>query len=253
MSYKRFKFFYLSKSKKIRFSVLKSKSKLCVIFLHGFMSDITGKKPFFFKKICRKNKINFLTLEYSGHGKSYGEFLEGNISKWSRDAFKTINSKMKNKDIIIVGSSMGSWIALNIMKKFGKKIKGFIGISSAPEFLDRLLWKKFSKKIKKIILNKKIYYVKKDNFVYPITKQLIVDGRKNKIFNKKIKLKIPITLFHTIKDNVVPTYFSKKILKTFPLAKKKLIVFKDGDHSLSRKKDLKKIGEELSNMIFNHC
>ena len=245
----KFKFLKISKNKKIRFLLKKNHSKICVVFLHGFMSDIEGKKPLTFAKFCSKKKINFLTLEYSGHGKSYGEFVKGNISKWTNDVLNTINAKIKNKNLIIIGSSMGSWIAINIILKLKNKIKGFIGISSAPEFLDILMWKKFSNKIKKKILAEKIHHIEKDGWTYPITKQLIVDGKKNKVFNKKINLKIPVTLFHTKKDNVVPIYFSKKILKIFPLAKKKLIIYKDGNHSLSRKKDLINICRELDNII----
>ena len=251
MAYKRFKYLNLSKTKKIRYFSNNSSSKICVVFLHGFMSNIEGEKPSALAKFCLNKKINFLTLEYSGHGKSYGKFLKSNISKWTRDVHRTINLKMKNKKLIIVGSSMGSWIAINIILKLKNKIKGFLGISSAPEFLERLFWKKFSKKIKKIILSKKIYYVENGGYSYPITKQLIFDGKKNKVFNKKIKLKIPITLFHTIKDEVVPVSFSKKILRIFPYAKKKLIIIKNGNHSLSRKKDIKKICMELNKIIKN--
>jgi len=252
MLYKRFKYLRLSNSRKIRFLSSKSTKKICVIFLHGFMSDIEGDKPAYFLKFCKKKQINFLTMEYSGHGKSYGEFLKGSISKWTIDAYKTINSKMRGKDLIIIGSSMGAWIGLNLILKFKNKIKGFIGISSAPEFLEKLMWNKFNKKIKNIILKKKIYHVQKGDFTYPITKQLIFDGRKNKIFNKKINLKIPIQMFHSIKDDVVPVYFSKKILKIFPYAKKKLFIFKDGDHRLSRKKDLKRIRKSLNEIILNY-
>ena len=133
-----------------------------------------------------------------------------------------------------------------------KQIKGFIGIASAPDFLEELMWKKFSKKIRKIILKNKIYNLEHGNFIYPLTKQLIVDGRKNRILKKKIDIKIPITLFHGLRDEVVPLKFSKKILKIFKKSKKKLIKIKNGDHSLSRKSDLKKICKELNNMIFNH-
>ena len=83
-------------------------------------------------------------------------------------------------------------------------------------------------------------------------KQLILDGRKNKILSKKINIKIPITLFHGSKDEVVPLKFSKKILKIFKKAKKKLIIIKNGNHSLSKKSDLKKICKELNNMISCH-
>ncbi len=122
---------------------------------------------------------------------------------------------------------MGSWIALNLFSTFKKKIKGFIGIGSAPEFLENLMWKKFSKKIKNIIINKKIYYLEHGEFTYPLTKQLIFDGKKNKIFNKKINFKTNVVLFHGTKDEVVPIIFSKKILKIFKRSRKKLIKIKN--------------------------
>ena len=100
-------------------------------------------------------------------------------------------------------------------------------------------------------MTKKIYHLEHGNFTYPLTKQLILDGRKNKIFNKRIIIKIPITLFHGLKDEVVPLIFSRKILKIFKKSKKKLIKIKNGDHSLSRKSDLKRICKELSYMVSN--
>ena len=100
-------------------------------------------------------------------------------------------------------------------------------------------------------MEKKIYNLELGNFVYPITKQLILDGRKNKVLNKSINLEIPIVLFHGTKDEVVPQSFSKKILKICKKSKKKLIKIKNGDHSLSRKNDLKKICNELNYMINN--
>ena len=147
---------------------------------------------------------------------------------------------------------MGSWIALNLFKNFYKKIKGFIGIASAPEFTEEIMWKNFSKKIKKIILKNKIYYLSNDyEEPYPITKNLIMDGRKNKILNRKINTKIPVVLFHGLKDKLVPLKFSKKIFKLFNTQTKKIIKIKDGNHSLSRKTDLKKICSALQKMILD--
>jgi len=152
MTSKRFKFFISSNKKKIRYQLLNKEKDLFIIFFHGFMSDITGEKPSAFRKYCEKKKIGFLTFEYSGHGKSSGEFTQGNISRWTKDAKQLIKAKTKGKKkLIFVGSSMGSWIALNLFSVFKKKIKGFIGISSAPEFLEKLMWKKFTKKIKKLL------------------------------------------------------------------------------------------------------
>ena len=146
---------------------------------------------------------------------------------------------------------MGSWIALNLFSTFKKKLIGFIGIASAPEFLENLMWKKFNKKIKKIIMAKKIYNLKHGEFTYPITKQLIFDGRKNKILNNKINLEIPVILFHGEKDDVVPVSYSKKIFKFCKKSERKLIKIKNGQHSLSRKSDLKKICSKLNHITKN--
>ena len=213
MTSKRFKFFTSSNKRKIRYTLLNQEKDLFVIFLHGFMSDIEGEKPLTFERFCKKKKIGFLTFEYSGHGKSSGKLTDGNISKWTMDAKKIINNKIKkNKKIIFIGSSMGTWIALNLFPIYRKQIKGFLGIGSAPEFLEELMWKKFTKKIKKIILTEKIYQLQHGEWTYPITKQLIFDGRKNKVFNKKYSLNIPVSLFHGSKDEVVPLFFSKELI-----------------------------------------
>ena len=252
MTYKRSKYLWISNKRKIKYLFINKNSQIIVVFFHGFMSDMVGKKPEAIQKFCKEKKIGFMKFEYSGHGKSGGKFIEGNISRWTDDAKKLINAKVKkNKKLIFIGSSMGSWIALNLFQSFKEKIKGFIGIASAPEFLERLMWKKFNKKIKKIIIQKKIYYLKYNNFTYPLTKQLIWNARKNKILNNKINIKIPITLIHGLKDEAVPLSLSKKILKLCKNSKRKLIKIKNGDHSLSRKNDLKKICKELNYMISN--
>ena len=196
MSYKRSKYFTTSSKRKIKYLLSKKNSQITVVFFHGFMSDMVGAKPTAIQKFCRKYKLNFLKFEYSGHGKSTGKFIQGNISKWTNDAKQLIKSKTKkDKNLIFVGSSMGSWIALNLFPFFKKKIKGFIGISSAPEFLEELMWRKFTKKIKKTIMSQKIYYLEHGGFVYPLTKQLILDGRKNKVLNNKINLKCLLFYF----------------------------------------------------------
>ena len=252
MNYKRSKYFTTSSRRKIKYLFVKKNTQIAVVFFHGFMSDMIGAKPSAIQKFCERQKLNFLKFEYSGHGKSKGKFTEGNISKWTNDAKDLIRSKtMSDENLIFIGSSMGSWIALNLLYKFKRKIIGFIGIASAPEFLEELMWKKFDTKTKKTIMENKIYYLKHGNFTYPLTKQLILDGRKNKILNKKIKLKINIILFHGLKDEVVPLKMSKKILKIFNRSKKKLIKIKNGDHSLSRKSDLKKICKALNLIISN--
>ena len=241
------KFYYLklSRTKKIRYLKHKQKNSDYIVFLHGFMSDLEGNKPKVFLNFAKKNKLGFIALEYSGHGKSTGKFTKGNISKWSKETYLLIKKIVKKNKIIFVGSSMGAWISLNQFKFFKNQIKGFLGIGSAPEFLENLMWKKFSKKMKSEIIQKKILHLKHGNYTYPITLQLLKDGRKNKVFNKKITSKIKVTMVHGQKDDVVPVSYSRKILKMFTNAKKKLVIVKNGDHSLSSSKGLKILKREI--------
>ena len=247
----KFKYLKISKTKKIRYLTNYYKKNLYIVFLHGFMSNIEGEKPKAFFKYSKINKLGFLAAEYTGHGKSSGKFTNGNISKWSREIKTTIKKVVKKNNFILIGSSMGAWLSLNQFKSFKKQIKGFLGIGSAPEFLENLMWKKFTKKIKKEIIKEGIYNLKHGNYEYPITHQLIKDGRKNKVFNKKINSKISITMIHGNKDEVVPVSYSRKVLKIFTKANKRLIVVKNGDHSLSSKHGLKKITAELNKIVFN--
>ena len=244
-----FRYHKISKNKKIRYIYNVYKNTPFIVFLHGFMSDLEGKKPNVFLRFAKKNKISFLALEYSGHGKSSGNFINGNITKWSNETSALIKKYVKKNNFTIIGSSMGAWIALKQFQKFKNQINSFLGIGSAPEFLENLMWKKFTKKMKAEIIKKGIYHLKHGNYEYPITHQLIKDGRKNKVLNKKIDSKIKITMVHGQKDEVVPVSYSRKVLKIFKNAKKKLLIIKGGDHSLSEKKWLKKILQELQLII----
>ena len=246
---KKFKYLKLTKTKKLRFIDNYFEKKLYIVFLHGFMSDIEGKKPQSLLRFAKRNKLGFVALEYSGHGNSSGDFTSGNISSWTNDTKFIIEKIVKKNDFILIGSSMGSWIGLNQFKHFKRQIKGFIGIGSAPEFLTRLMWNKFTKKIKsELIMNGKTI-IKSGNYEYPITYQLVKDGRKNKVLNKKINSKIKVTMIHGKKDEVVPVKFSKLVLSLFKNAKKKLKIISNGDHSLSSSRQLKIIIKELNYII----
>ena len=247
----KFKYIKVLNNRQIRYLSKEYKDNLYIVFLHGFMSSIEGEKPQAILKFAKKNKLGFLALEYSGHGKSSGKFIKGNITQWSKEVEIVIKKVVKKNKFILVGSSMGAWLSLNQFKFFKDQIKGFLGIGSAPEFLQNLMWKKFTKKMKNETIKKGIYNLKHGNYEYPITYQLIKDGRKNKILNKKIKSNINVTMIHGSKDEVVPTSYSRKVLKLFTKANKKLVIIKNGDHSLSSKRGLKKILLELNKITAN--
>jgi esterase/lipase len=245
----KFNYIKTTNSKKIRFLKYNQKNSIYIVFLHGFMSDLEGKKPKAFFNFAKKNKLGFLALEYSGHGKSSGEFINGNISKWTKETTILIRKIVKKNKIILVGSSMGAWISLNQFKFFKEQIVGFLGIGSAPEFLERLMWNKFSNKMKKEIKKNGMINLKHGNYEYPISLQLIKDGKKNRVLNKKIYHQLNVTMVHGRKDESVPVSYSRKVLKIFKNSKKRLVIVENGDHSLSSPKWLKILKKELKIII----
>ena len=244
-----FNFIKLSKTKKIRYLKHTQKNSAYIVFLHGFMSDLEGKKPKTFLNFAKKNKLGFLAIEYSGHGKSSGKFIKGNISTWTKETSLLIKKIVKKNKIILVGSSMGAWISLNQFRFFKNQIKAFLGIGSAPDFLEGLMWNRFSKDMKNEIKKNGIIYLKHGDYEYPITFQLIKDGKKNKILNKKIYQNLKVTMVHGSKDFSVPVNYSRKVLKIFKNAQKKLVIVKNGDHSLSSPKWLNLLKKQLKLII----
>ena len=180
-------FFLTNNNQKIHYKFINNKSQTTIIFLHGLMSDIKSKKAKHLKNFVNKNKINLLLFEYSGHGKSSGQFIDFSIKNWVEDSRLIIKKIIKKNKIILIGSSMGAWIGTILIKYFHKKIKGFIGIASAPDFTEELIWKNLNIFEKNKIKNGKIYKLKSShNNFYPITKKFIFDGKKNLVLNKKI-------------------------------------------------------------------
>lgn len=243
-------FFLTKNNQKIHYKFINNKSLTTIIFLHGLMSNIQSKKAKHLKKFVNKNKINLLLFEYSGHGKSSGKFTDFSIKNWVNDSRSIIKKLIKKNKIVLVGSSMGAWIGVILIKYFYKRIKGYVGIASAPDFTEELIWKKLSISEKNNIKKNRIYKLKSDhNNFYPITKKFIIDGKKNLILNKKIKCNFQVELLHGINDSSVPWFYSLKLLKTLISKKINLTIINDGDHSLSRTQDLKKLDLAIKNII----
>ena len=135
-------FFLTNNNQKIHYKFINNKSQTTIIFLHGLMSNIQSKKAKYLKNFSNKNKVNLLLFEYSGHGRSSGQFIDFSIKNWVEDSRLIIKRLIKKNKIILIGSSMGAWIGILLIKFFYKRIKGFIGIAAAPDFTKELIWKK---------------------------------------------------------------------------------------------------------------
>ncbi len=220
-------------------------SKTSVFFFGGYASDMTGTKATALSQWCEKNDYNFIRFDYSGHGKSEGNFEDGGITKWSSEATEVLKSFSKEKNIVI-GSSMGGWISLIVTLKNLNLISALIGIASAPDFVVGE-WNRLSDEQKAQIKNdgKIIINWDKYNDDYTITYKFLKDGMNNMLLNSAINVDCPIRLLHGRLDQVVSYETSEKILEKITSKNKKLTIIEDGDHSLSRESDLQLLFDNI--------
>ena len=234
---KSFKKLYSNKNDYIAYKEqIYHKNKKSIIWFGGLNSDMEGTKAKYLSNFSRRNKINFCRFDYFGHGRSSKKFQDCTISDWLDNGIKVIDN-IKGP-IILIGSSMGGWISLLASLRRKKRIKGMILIAPAIDMTERLIVESFSPEEKKQIKIKG--YV--DRFTegydesYRITNKLLDDGKKHLIMNKGINIDIPFKIFHGMKDTSVPWEMSNEVNIQF---------IKNGDHGLSRKKDLNLLGSGI--------
>ena len=227
----------------------KNGPKISVVFLSGYKSDMKGTKAKFIDKLSNDYGFEYLRFNYSGHGSSEGKIEERTISSWLKESLFLIKKNM-SFPIILIGSSMGGWISLLVTIKFKSKIKGIIGIATAPDFTKKLI-KKLSAKEKKIYLKNKFIHVssKYSESKYTFTSAFIEDAKKNYILKNQTYLPSRLSLLYGTADNSVTLNDQIKILNYFKFKETKLIISKESDHRMSSKKDLVLLQRELEQMI----
>lgn len=220
-----------------------------VMFLHGLKSDMEGTKVLEIEKFAAENNIEFTKFDFFGHGKSSGNFLDGNISIWTENCLLILD-EICNKPQIIIGSSMGGWIMLLAALKRPEKIRALIGIAAAPDFTEELFWHKLNETEKKEFITTGKHLLnptKKDS--YHISYQLIEDGRKNLIINKLDQISVPVVLLHGALDQVVPYQTSLNIMNNIGSENAKTIINKNSNHRFSTIDDINLIINSIKEFI----
>jgi esterase/lipase len=227
----------------------KNGPKISVVFLSGYKSDMKGTKAKFIDKLSNDYGFEYLRFNYSGHGSSEGKIEERTISSWLKESLFLIKKNM-SFPIILIGSSMGGWISLLVAIKFKSKIKGIIGIATAPDFTKKLI-RQLSAKEKKMYLKNKFIHVssKYSESKYTFTSTFIEDAKKNYILKNQTYLPSRLSLLYGTADNSVTLNDQIKILNYFKFKETKLIISKESDHRMSSKKDLVLLQRELEQMI----
>lgn len=225
----------------------------CLVWLCGFHSDMDGSKAIMMEETAKEIGFSSLRFDYSGHGKSDGDFEDGTISQWFNDAIKVIEA-YELKKIILVGSSMGGWISIKLAQYFQDKIKAMVLIAPAPDFTQDLMWNKFPEEIKKQI-QKQGFWLRPspyDENGYKVTKELIEDGNNNSVLKRQIEFEKPVRILHGALDEDVPFMRSIDLMQKITSDDIRLNIIKNGDHRLSTQDDLEILHatlKEIANSI----
>ena len=223
------------------------KSDTTIFFFGGYSSDMTGTKATALSNWTESNGINYLRFDYSGHGQSSGDFGKGTLSKWLGEA-KFFFEEFKSKKNIIIGSSMGGWIALLTALK-NIDVNGLIGIASAPDFTKNE-WDRLSETEKEEFKsNGSILFPDDDYGDYEVFYEFVKDGFQHEILNDKIEITCPVRLLHGKLDKVIAYNVSEKIIEQLSTSDKSLTIIEDGDHNLSRQEDLEILFTKVKELI----
>jgi pimeloyl-ACP methyl ester carboxylesterase len=220
-----------------------------IVFLGGFRSDMTGVKAVALEAFCKERGQAFLRFDYRGHGQSSGDFAECGIGTWADDALEAITRLTKGPQIL-VGSSMGGWLALLVAIEKPRRVAGIIGIAAAADFTEHLMWEKLTPRQQEEVMRKGSVMVPSDmGPPYPITKRLIEEGRRYLLLGAEIPVFCPVRLLHGMKDEDVPWEVSLAINEKIAGKDVKTILIDEGDHRLSTPKDIEKLLSVTAKML----
>ncbi|MDX1402864.1 MAG: alpha/beta hydrolase [Kiloniellales bacterium] len=219
-----------------------------LMFLGGFMSDMTGTKALYLEEHAKERGQAFLRLDYRGHGASSGRFEDGTIGLWAEDALGVFDSLSEGPQVL-VGSSMGGWISLLVARSRPDRVSALVGIAAAPDFT-KSMWESFSSEIRETITRSGRCEMPSDydDNPYVITKDLIEDGANQCLLGGKIPIKCPVRLLQGTADTAVPWQTAMALLENLESEDAEALLVKDGDHRLSSPKDLARLSKILDQL-----
>lgn len=204
-----------------------------VVFLGGFASDMTGTKAVALEAWAKAAGRAFLRLDYSGHGASEGAFEAGTIGRWRDDALEVIAAAMPGAHVL-VGSSMGGWIALLLARDHPDRVAGLVTVAAAPDFTEDGYWASFTEAQRLALFEQGKVAVASDyGAPYVITRGLIEDGRRNLVLRSALRLGVPVRMLQGAADADVPVAWATRLMDHLEAADARLTVVKGVDHRFS--------------------
>lgn len=222
-----------------------------VVFLGGYRSDMEGTKALYLRERCSERGQAFLRLDYSGHGSSGGRFEDGTITRWTADAAAVIDARAPEEPLILVGSSMGGWIALLLARFWGEeRVHGVLGIAAAPDFTEVLIPDELTEEDRLALARDGVTYRPSDyGDPMPFTAALLEDGRNNLLLGRPLGYTNPVKLLQGMRDAEVPWRHALRIVEAVEGPAVSLTLVKDGDHRLSRPADLALLWRSLNGLL----
>lgn len=234
------------------FSQPASDANITVVFCGGFKSNMQGTKALALEQWCCTHNWPYVRFDYSGHGQSEGAFTDGNIDVWLHDALTVIDAINSGQSVLLIGSSMGAWIATLAALKRPDRIAGLITLAAAPDFTERLLRQRLNQQQRDALQRGEPVAMPSeydDGSPYPITQQLIENSRTHCLLDSTHTLDVPVRLLHGTRDEDVPYDTSIALLNALQCNDAQLTLIKNADHRLSGASDIALLQNTLAEML----
>ncbi|HOB61035.1 MAG TPA: alpha/beta hydrolase [Candidatus Competibacteraceae bacterium] len=221
-----------------------------VIFLGGFTSDMTGTKATTLAQWCRQRGQAFIRFDYSGHGASSGRFVDGTIGRWASEALAVLDQLTEGPQIL-VGSSMGAWLMLLTALARPERIRSLLGLACAADFTRYLLWDRLDPPLQERLRRERVITLPSSyGEPYVIAMDLIEEAARHRLLDRPVlPIHCPVRLIHGMNDVDVPWQTSRHVLEKLASPNVRLILVKDGEHTLSRESDLRLLTRTLGELL----
>ena len=220
-----------------------------VVFLGGFMSDMTGSKAIFLEDWAKAQGQAYLRLDYAAHGQSEGVFSEHSVAEWAEDAAAVIAAQT-SEELIVIGSSMGGWISLHLSRAMGDRLRGLILIAAAPDFTEDSMLASFTEAQKLEIAEDGVTYIPSDyGDPYPISQHLLNDSRRAFVMRAPLTFRCPVHMVQGTLDNAVSRETALRLLDHIQADDLHLTFTKGADHSYSTPLCLTIIQQKLERIL----
>ena len=221
-----------------------------VVFLGGFTSDMTGIKATTLDRWCRERGQAFVRFDYSGHGTSSGRFADGTIGQWAQEALAVLDQLTEGPQLL-VGSSMGAWLMLLTALARPERIAGLLGLACAADFTEYLLWERLDEPLRERLRRERVISLPSAyGEPYIIALNLLEEAKTHQLLNRsELQINGPVRLIHGMADADVPWRTSLQVMEKLTSPDVRLILVKDGEHTLSRDQDLSLLTRTLGEML----